>query len=109
MSDDTAMKIESQPSSSTIKQESTNTTQSSNDNTTTNNTTNSTVPTAYKEENELFVADESVLAYHGPMIYPAKILKAEQRETSMQYFIHYRLVDIQYIYTFYYTHIVVLH
>lgn len=38
---------------------------------------------------DVYVSDENVLAYHGPQLYPAKVLKAEQRDSGMQYFVHY--------------------
>lgn len=29
-----------------------------------------------------YVADETVLAYHGPQLYPAKVMKAEHRDNG---------------------------
>ncbi|GAB2282656.1 Protein mrg1 [Dionaea muscipula] len=37
----------------------------------------------------LFSEGEKVLAYHGPRIYAAKVLKAEIRKNEWKYFVHY--------------------
>ena len=36
-----------------------------------------------------FVQNEKVLAFHGPLIYEAKIQKVAESETSTKYLIHY--------------------
>lgn len=52
-------------------------------------TTSAMTTSMKREENEVFAADENVLAFHGPLLYPAKVLKAEQRKDAMAYFVHY--------------------
>ncbi|KAG0555798.1 hypothetical protein M758_11G003100 [Ceratodon purpureus] len=42
-----------------------------------------------KPETGQFTEGEKVLAYHGPLIYDTKILKAEFRKKEWKYFVHY--------------------
>eukprot|EP00899_Mesostigma_viride_P012899 jgi/Mesvir1/2160/Mv16673-RA.1 len=37
-----------------------------------------------------FKEKEEVMAYHGPMIYPATVLKVEERKKVLHFFIHYK-------------------
>ena len=37
-----------------------------------------------------FLQNEKVLAFHGPLIYEAKIQKVAESETSTKYLIHYQ-------------------
>uniref|UniRef100_A0A453ACP6 Tudor-knot domain-containing protein n=1 Tax=Aegilops tauschii subsp. strangulata TaxID=200361 RepID=A0A453ACP6_AEGTS len=36
-----------------------------------------------------FTEGEKVLAYHGPLLYEAKVQKTENREDEWRYFVHY--------------------
>jgi len=49
------------------------------------------MPKSKNSEDEEFVEDETVLGFHGPLLYPAKVLQVDTKnKTKKQYYVHYQ-------------------